>query len=958
MLITDAHSEEIHAGAQDFRNLIENFDMVMSLLVVNQDTSQEFRQTCLTLTRSEHLLTMLNPKVANTMHTAIAGLLLNLFSAVKGVVSRCNVEYRASLAEVAAASTDEGSSPQVGRGTFIERFLPYDVPRPVDVDAVRTSSLEKSLKDSSAPRPDVLYRVSARSSTLPAELTADTPSTDPFETTRRESLEEAKANLIKFQTESIIPDRRGGVTEAVKIWEKSCLLLASDIAALATVFEDDVFQFNRFTRRRAALKGSTLYLPGLIKAIITDFNFKKIFGSRTAGGRRQYSVTILVDISASMMGQMESAVAATLVMLTTALTVVGLDHFSLMTFGDRVRLLKSSEQPWDATAQVTLLSQLRFDTSFRTLDADAVNMAVLHELDSNNRGPKRVFVLTDGFTNQSRDMVHALHRAERKGVEVIGIGVGVDMTVTRRLYQHWIQAALPSALPDAFRELYSGDETSGASAAEITSPLDHLGRNFPAEVKVGGSTERILSCRSRLFNDTSAHLSEEREARLTAGNGGGVMTLDIAFVVDFSGSMAPALNGIKTEIANIARNIPPLVREQCGGVSLLMRVALVPFRDIGDAAMQGIDFVAVPADISAETIEAFNTQQLTGLTETLRRLHPDGGGDIPEDVFGAFRKTVTLGWSSRVRYAVLITDAPPHGLRFIGPPLPGCSALADSHPHASDDAEAVVESLVQKQIEVVVCHVNRTETQHFERELKGLWVDAVSKFPGKIPSTEMLTVDLCDPAARTAAIGGLHVVFVLDESGSMSGAFSGVVNAYNQFLNIRKRSNQGRPTDLISVITFDGNAKVHACAVRVQDVLTQIPFRGGGTDFGPAMQCALEILNSDLSSADRRYLTPVLIFMSDGCGGSGISQLQSIYANHSARGLKFHVMGFGGVDSRSLTDHANAAHGTYYNTPDVTSLAAEFSNIANSVQGASGLTNAVAARVGRAISNRLVMDHI
>ena len=115
------------------------------------------------------------------------------------------------------------------------------------------------------------------------------------------------------------------------MWESAALLLAADTTALAASFEDDVFQFNRFTRRKAALKGSTLYLPGLIKAIITDFNFKKIFGSRTAGGRRQFSVTILVDTSVSMMGQTESAVSATLVMLTTSLAAVGLEHFSLKT---------------------------------------------------------------------------------------------------------------------------------------------------------------------------------------------------------------------------------------------------------------------------------------------------------------------------------------------------------------------------------------------------------------------------------------------------------------------------------------------------------------------------------------------------------------------------------------------------------------------------------------------------
>lgn len=259
---------------------------------------------------------------------------------------------------------------------------------------------------------------------------------------------------------------------------------------------------------------------------------------------------------------------------------------------------------------------------------------------------------------------------------------------------------------------------------------------------------------------------------------------------------------------------------------------------------------------------------------------------------------------------------------------------------------------------MVLCHVNYTVTARFESELKGIWHDKLIANPGKLPANELLCINLCDPQARTAAIGGLHVVFVLDESGSMAGVFGGVVQAYNQFLTIRRASNQGRPNDLISVITFTDNAIVVANAVPVQSVRSDIPFRGGGTDFGPAMQAALNVLNEDLANADRRYLTPVVIFMSDGDGGSGVTQLQSMYAAHASRNLQLHVMGFGGVKPTSLREHADAARGKYYNTPNITSLAAEFANIANSTQGASGLTNAVAEKVGKAISKRLVMDHI
>jgi hypothetical protein len=41
-----------------------------------------------------------------------------------------------------------------------------------------------------------------------------------------------------------------------------------------------------------------------------------------------------------------------------------------------------------------------------------------------------------------------------------------------------------------------------------------------------------------------------------------------------------------------------------------------------------------------------------------------GGGDAPEDIAGAFEKALEQEWSSKTRYAVLITDAPCHGNKY------------------------------------------------------------------------------------------------------------------------------------------------------------------------------------------------------------------------------------------------------------------------------------------------------
>lgn len=45
-------------------------------------------------------------------------------------------------------------------------------------------------------------------------------------------------------------------------------------------------------------------------------------------------------------------------------------------------------------------------------------------------------------------------------------------------------------------------------------------------------------------------------------------------------------------------------------------------------------------------------------------LQATGGNDCAEDVAGAFEEVLKMGWSCEAKYAILITDAYPHGNRY------------------------------------------------------------------------------------------------------------------------------------------------------------------------------------------------------------------------------------------------------------------------------------------------------
>jgi hypothetical protein len=153
--------------------------------------------------------------------------------------------------------------------------------------------------------------------------------------------------------------------------------------------------------------------------------------------------------------------------------------------------------------------------------------------------------------------------------------------------------------------------------------------------------------------------------------------------------------------------------------------------------------------------------------------------------------------------------------------------------------------------------------------------------------------------------GSHHILFVLDDSGSMGGHWSGLVTAVKHYLSVR----QGKGMrDLISIVIFNSTARVQCdrmplleCSRNLDSILR---FVGGGTAFGPALRLSLELLlkqNQDLPIA--------MLFMSDGCSGDGDQEMREIVSKFPQ--IKVDTMAFGnGADHGKLQTLANIASGT------------------------------------------------
>jgi hypothetical protein len=118
--------------------------------------------------------------------------------------------------------------------------------------------------------------------------------------------------------------------------------------------------------------------------------------------------------------------------------------------------------------------------------------------------------------------------------------------------------------------------------------------------------------------------------------------VEVAFVLDTTGSMSGLIEGAKRRIWSIARRIGE------GRPRPDLRIALVAYRDLGDA------YVTRVFDLTGDMDQVY---------QNLTSFQASGGGDAPEHVSAALSDAVhKVSWSRRAGMQVifLVGDAPPH----------------------------------------------------------------------------------------------------------------------------------------------------------------------------------------------------------------------------------------------------------------------------------------------------------
>ena len=277
-------------------------------------------------------------------------------------------------------------------------------------------------------------------------------------------------------------------------------------------------------------------------------------------------------------------------------------------------------------------------------------------------------------------------------------------------------------------------------------------------------------------------------------------------------------------------------------------------------------------------------------------------------------------------------------------------------------SKGVAEYLIDRDIDLFFCSFNPQATRTTESELSKEFLN----HPKNCAAREIVAIPLVDPKRQSAAAslaGGCrkHIVFVLDESGSMSRNWSGVVYAYNQFLH-KRRMNQSL-SDIVSVVQFDSSARTTVQMKQLTQVPSSLDYHGGGTCFSPAANSAKNLVDATPSTH-----VPVLVFMSDGeahdydafQAASTFASINSSVQSRFGDPIELHVIAFGsGANTTQLRQIAQASpHGKIYTSGDVSELAEIFVSIAGGQDVGQVLQGEVAKRISEAVADRLAIGYL
>lgn len=137
-----------------------------------------------------------------------------------------------------------------------------------------------------------------------------------------QQVEEAQAALGEYHASlSHGQLHAAALADVQQLWQQALAKPAvrAQVERLVQVLEGEVLPHNKHTRKKAAESGPSLHMQGLLRAASTNYRELKIFARKAGGGKRQYQVALLLDVSESMQGHLLQCGLEALMVMAEAL---------------------------------------------------------------------------------------------------------------------------------------------------------------------------------------------------------------------------------------------------------------------------------------------------------------------------------------------------------------------------------------------------------------------------------------------------------------------------------------------------------------------------------------------------------------------------------------------------------------------------------------------------------------
>lgn len=158
---------------------------------------------------------------------------------------------------------------------------------------------------------------------------------------------------------------------------------------------------NKWTRRRPDQRGSQLHFYNTMRCIATYQSCDKLFSKKTAGGRRSYAVSLVLDTSLSMQGPMLASSMQVVVSLLEAFKQLDMARGEVYLANSNVTLVKESHEEISREVIARLLLAVDHESRDDQPSGSRIGLATMYAIDglqqAHDAKEKLVFVFTDGM---------------------------------------------------------------------------------------------------------------------------------------------------------------------------------------------------------------------------------------------------------------------------------------------------------------------------------------------------------------------------------------------------------------------------------------------------------------------------------------------------------------------------------------------------------------------------------